>query len=148
MNLDEIFSLFDNNNDGSVSPSKSFISKENPYFCLKMFKDYILKFDDLKRNFIPFLSSIHPEMSQKFSESSLNPEYYYKAFNYLKKINLAEKEHYEIFCEYIDLNFIKACNRSINYFVEVEEYEKCSLINIYRTEGIKLLKLNLSDLED
>lgn len=146
MNLDEIFSLFEDPNGGTLSSSKSFNLKENPYFCIKMFKDYILKFDDLKKNFLPFLSSLHPEMSKKLSESSLNPEYYYKAFNYLKKIDLSNKEHYEVFCEYLDLNFIKACNRSIDYFIEVEEYEKCSLINIFRTEGMKLLKLNLSEL--
>ena len=141
MNLEEIFSLFDNpDNNGKYT-----VSNEDLFFYIKMFKGYILRFDELKKGFLPFMHSINPEIAEKLSTTTINPLCYYKAYSFLKKIDLNDKDHYESFSKNIDLDFIKACNKSIEYFINTEEYEKCNMLNIFLQEGIKILKVNLLD---
>jgi hypothetical protein len=143
MDLEEIFSLFNNSSD---SDGKYTVSDEDLFFYIRMFKGYILRFDELKKGFLPIMHSFNPEAAEKLSTATINPLCYYKAYSFLNKIDLNNKDHYESFSKNIDLEFIKACNKSIEYFISTEEYEKCNTLNIFLQEGIKILKVNLPDI--
>jgi hypothetical protein len=146
MNLEEFFSLF---NSSSKEDIKNFTTKitstEDPTLLnIRMFKDYILMFDKLKKELMPFLSLLSQNNSKKV-DINPSPSSFNIAFTFLKKVNLEDKQHYDIFCKTVDSDFIKACDKSLNYYVEIEDYEKCAVLKKFIDEGTKLLKINLSN---
>ena len=146
MNLEEFFNLF---NSSSKEDIKNFTTKttttEDPTLLnIRMFKDYVLMFDKLKKELTPFLSLLSQNNSKKI-DINPSPSSFNIAFTFLKKVNLEDKQHYDIFCKAVDFDFIKACNRSLNHYVEIEDYEKCAILKKFIDEGTKLLKINLSN---
>lgn len=143
MNLEEFFNLF--NSSSKEDNIRPFTTKEDPTALnIKMFKDYVLMFDTLKKELTPFLSLLSQNNTKQL-DLNPSPSSFNIAYNFLKKVNLEDKQHYDIFCKKIDSNFIKACNKTLNHYVEIEDYEKCAVLKKFIDEGTKLLKMNLSE---
>ena len=55
-----------------------------------------------------------------------------RAYSYLNKLDLDNSFHVETLLDKAGDPFLQACDLSINYFTELEEYEKCSFIKKFK----------------
>lgn len=142
MNVNKIFSSFDNENNKNVKKALN-TSSFDVFQCIKYFNNHILNFEDLKSTLVSVINQIDPDYIGLLNVEKQKYIMYTKGLKYLTNINLLNKNQYSKFQKSVDNSFIKACNISLNFFEMEEMYEKCSILNTYFLEAKMVLKINL-----
>tara|TARA_B110000503_G_scaffold62963_1_gene99580 strand:+ start:128 stop:547 length:420 start_codon:yes stop_codon:yes gene_type:complete len=129
MDIDKIFSMFtESESEETLRYVKQSISyKDHPYFAMGIFHKLINREDNTSLHLIVASLNVDEETQADIISLSVHLTYS-QAYNQLNTINLENEEHLDFLRTYNDPRFKVAANKALNYFTEVEQYEKCSYL--------------------
>lgn len=130
MDLDKVFSLFESNSEDTEKTLDKQITNlsDHPYILVGLFTRMILKGQDAMLESMPFLSILNPDADLGSVRNACRVLIYRKGYEYLSKVSLDNRLHCEVLLDFDQTLFKQACTACIEYFSEVEEYEKCAFI--------------------
>ena len=128
INLNNIFHLFtsEDNLDGIDTSTTLIDFKNTPIYWIGMYKKLILNHITLNKKITEIIGKSNKEFDLRDIEEAGSHLAYNKAWGYIKKIDIKNKEHTKGIESYRDKYLDKTLKLGINFFVETEEYEKCA----------------------
>jgi hypothetical protein len=129
--IDNIFSLFGLPEDGEQSKSlKKDLEdfKESPYFKLGMFVKMVKNGLHFKRQVVSFFSKSEPELNVNGLDDAGDFMMYSRAWFWISQCKIRSKIWKEALKEYNSEDLVMALKSSIQYFEELEEYERCAFL--------------------
>ena len=128
VNLDNIFDLFGTNDelDGSDNSTTLIDFKNTPVYWVGMYKKLILNPINFNKKIIKFFKNSNDEFDVNDVKEAGEYVTYNRAWSYIRKINLDNKEHIKGINTYADEYLDISLKLGINFFIETEEYEKCA----------------------
>ncbi len=136
----KIFNLF--NSEGGIPPNtniKSMILDE-PFTKLGMFTKLIVNHQVFHQKLEKFLKAESPNYSIEDTKSASEYTVYNRAYHYIKKIDLEDRNHLEAIMDFKKEELIDSLNRAISYFETEEAYEKCAFLM-----KVKVFKKNIEN---
>jgi len=128
-----VFGLFQDPEDKSEKRVKEIIDfSEHPYVLMGMFTRIIFRGDVVSNQIVKFFAEINKEMDVENLQILNKNMIFSRAYSYLSKLDLNNSFHIETLLDKASDPFLQACDLSIEYFTESEEYEKCSLIKKFK----------------
>jgi hypothetical protein len=132
IDADSVFRLFEQQPSGSQvqgTDDKTIELAEHPIILIGLFTRMVLKGEEISKDIMKFLQAVNrdtldPEEQLRFNYSLA----YNRALQHLDKLDLDNPYHQDILLEKAGSDFLEACNRTILFFTEGEEYEKCAFI--------------------
>jgi hypothetical protein len=133
MDPNSIFSLFDSEPENSeVEPEKEIKDLPNhPYVLLGLFTRMVLRGEEAIHNSVDFLKALNPDIDLESISEINRYMLYLSGFNYLSKLSLEDPFHQDVLLEKAGADFLTACRKSIQFFQEREDYEKCASVKKY-----------------
>ena len=128
-----VFGLFQDPEDKSGEKVKEIIDfSEHPYVLMGMFTRIIFRGDVVSDQIVKFFAEINKEMDVENLQIVNKNMIFSRAYSYLSKLDLGNSFHVETLLDKASDPFLQACDLSIDYFTEIEEYEKCSFIKKFK----------------
>lgn len=128
-----VFGLFQDPEDKSEEKVKEIIDfSEHPYVLMGMFTRIIFRGDVVSNQIVKFFAEINKEIDVENLQILNKNMIFSRAYSYLSKLDLDNSFHIETLLDKASDPFLQACDLSIEYFTESEEYEKCSLIKKFK----------------
>ena len=128
-----VFGLFQDPEDKSEEKVKEIIDfSEHPYVLMGMFTRIIFRGDVINDQILKFFSEIDKEIDTENLQILNKNMIFSRAYSYLSKLDLNNSFHVETLLDKASDPFLQACDLSIDYFTELEEYEKCSFIKKFK----------------
>jgi hypothetical protein len=114
------------------SPSSyNSLDENHPRYFIKIFTKMVLSYTGYSDKIIDFFASADPEIDagnvKKAGESML----YNRAYSHISKIDLQDEYHIKIMFQEANSKLEEALNKSLLYFENEEEYEKCAILKKY-----------------
>jgi hypothetical protein len=126
MDIKKIFELFNSEDKGEGA---AYIDlSEHPVVYMGMFKKLIYNYETFSEQLIQFFNSSNENLDTNDVKRAGESMVYNRAFEHLEKLDLGNPVHVECIEEYSDPVFFRALSKSLRYFEEAEEYEKCAFI--------------------
>tara|TARA_B100001094_G_scaffold19283_1_gene16477 strand:+ start:98 stop:520 length:423 start_codon:yes stop_codon:yes gene_type:complete len=128
INLDNIFHLFSPNDDlEGIDNGKVHIDfKNTPIYWVGMYKKLILNHINFNKKIMKFFQKSNKDLDLNDVKEAGEFVTYNKAWSYIKKIDLNNKDHKKGINTYADEYLDTSLKLGINFFIETEEYEKCA----------------------
>tara|TARA_R110000751_G_C13500084_1_gene450224 strand:- start:113 stop:535 length:423 start_codon:yes stop_codon:yes gene_type:complete len=128
VNLDNIFHLFGSNDDldGNDNTTTLIDFKTTPIYWVGMYKKLILNHLNFNKKIINFFKKSNEELDLEDIKEAGEFVTYNRAWSYIKKIDINNKEHKKAINTYSDEYLDTSLKLGINFFIETEEYEKCA----------------------
>tara|TARA_R110000765_G_scaffold402746_1_gene498615 strand:+ start:121 stop:543 length:423 start_codon:yes stop_codon:yes gene_type:complete len=128
VNLDNIFHLFGSNDDldGCDNTTTLIDFKTTPIYWVGMYKKLILNHLNFNKKIINFFKKSNEELDLEDIKEAGEFVTYNRAWSYIKKIDINNKEHKKAINTYSDEYLDTSLKLGINFFIETEEYEKCA----------------------
>ena len=132
MSLEGIFALFGFPEGGKENEEMKKLEKdlemfkETPQFKLGMFQKLILNGTLFKKQVLKFFSQSDPELDAEEIDQAGEYMMYSRAYFWVKDCKVKSKFWNEPLRMYVNEDFLCAVKLSINYFEDIEEYEKCA----------------------
>jgi len=129
MDINKIFNLFESGSEEKSKEDVVLINiKDTPIYWIGMFKKLIQNNNIFTTQVVGFFDKINPELDLEDIKEMGDRVAYERAYYYLSKIDIENKMHQDSILLNMDDNLKKSLNKSILYFQEYEEYEKCAFI--------------------
>ena len=141
MDVNKIFNLFGSGSENKEIKEEKVVLidfKDHPAYWLGMFKKLILNHKLFSKKITNFLEQIDPEMDTSEMKESGDYMAYERAWHYIQKFDINEESHKEAINLVIDENLVKTLDSAIEYFQELELYERCAHIKKISDEIKKL----------
>ena len=130
-----VFGLF-----GDTSGSSDFSEKEpgrieiseHPLILVGMFTRMVLRGEEVNKDIMKFFQEIERKVTASEQEHFNKFMIYNRALSFLAQINLDDPLHVEVLLDKTGEDFLQACNMTIEFFTEREEYEKCAFIKKFQ----------------
>ena len=130
-----VFGLFGDTSGSSDSsekePGKIEIS-EHPLILVGMFTRMVLRGEEVNKDIMKFFQEIEHKVTASEQEHFNKFMIYNRALSFLAQINLDDPLHVEVLLDKTGEDFLQACNMTIEFFTEREEYEKCAFIKKFQ----------------
>ena len=131
MNLDKLFNLF--RSDEDPTPEERNIADnaglvDHPYIYMGLFKKLIFNYSTFSEQLFQFMRSSDVNLDVEKMEKAGVHMVYWRAYDHLAKIDLTNSFHVEIIQTYADDKFIQALTMCLQYYEDMEEYEKCAFL--------------------
>lgn len=130
-----VFGLFGDTSGSSDSykrePDKIEIS-EHPLILVGMFTRMVLRGEEVNKDIMKFFQEIERKVTASEQEHFNKFMIYNRALSFLTQINLDNPLHVEVLLDKTGEDFLQACNMTIEFFTEREEYEKCAFIKKFQ----------------
>jgi hypothetical protein len=128
-----VFGLFPDPEDKSEGKVKEIIDfSDHPYVLMGMFTRIIFRGDVVNDQILKFFSEINKDIDIESLEIVNKSMIFSRAYSYLSKLDFDNSFHVETLLDKASDPFLQACDLSIDYFTESEEYEKCSFIKKFK----------------
>lgn len=128
-----VFELFPDPEDKSEGKMKEIIDfSDHPYVLMGMFTRIIFRGDVVNDQILKFFSEINKDINIESLEIVNKSMIFSRAYSYLSKLDFNNSFHVETLLDKASDPFLQACDLSIDYFTESEEYEKCSFIKKFK----------------
>ena len=127
-NLNHIFHFFgpNDNLDGSDNDTTLIDFKNTPIYWVGMYKKLILNHVNFNKKIIKFFQKTDRELDLNDMKEAGEYVTYNRAWSYIKKIDISNKEHLKGIDAYSDEYLDTALSLGINFFIETEQYERCA----------------------
>ena len=127
-NLNHIFHLFgpNDNLDGSDNDTTLIDFKNTPVYWVGMYKKLILNHVNFNKKIIKFFQKTDGDLDLNDMKEAGEYVTYNRAYSYIKKIEISNKEHLKGIDTYADEYLDTALSLGINFFIETEQYERCA----------------------
>jgi|TARA_B100001094_G_scaffold300656_1_gene326261 hypothetical protein len=128
INLDNIFHLFgpDDNFDGVDNGTTYMDFKSTPTYWVGMYKKLILNHINFNKKIIKFFQKSDKALDLGDVKEAGEFVTYNRAWSYIKKIDVSNKEHIKGIKVYADEYLDTALKLGISFFIETEQYERCA----------------------
>ncbi len=131
MNLDKLFNLFQSDED--PTPEERNIANnaelvDHPYIYMGLFKKLIINYSTFSEQLFQFMRSSDVNLDVEKMEKAGVHMVYWRAYDHLAKIDLTNSFHAEIIQTYADDKFIQALTACLQYYEDMEEYERCAFL--------------------
>ena len=128
INLDNIFHLFgpDDNFDGVDNGTTYMDFKNTPTYWVGMYKKLILNHINFNKKIIKFFQKSDKALDLGDVKEAGEFVTYNRAWSYIKKIDMSNKEHVKGIKVYADEYLDTALKLGISFFIETEQYERCA----------------------
>ena len=128
INLDNIFHLFgpDDNFDGVDNGTTYMDFKNTPTYWVGMYKKLILNHINFNKKIIKFFQKSDKALDLGDIKEAGEFVTYNRAWSYIKKIDISNKEHIKGIKVYADEYLDTALKLGISFFIETEQYERCA----------------------
>lgn len=107
------------------------IDENHPRYFIKMFQKLIINYTGYSDKIIDFFGQADPELNigevKRAGESML----YNRAYGYIKHIDVQDEYHVRILFQETNPKLQEALNKTLFYFENEEEYEKCAILKKY-----------------
>jgi hypothetical protein len=121
INKDKIFDLFSNNQDVKTTPS----IKELTEFKIGMFTKLIQNHEIFHKKLSQFLKKENSDYNIEQTKIASSFTVYNKAWFYINQIDLANKKHLKDVLNFKTDPFLMVLNKALQYFEDMEQYERC-----------------------
>jgi hypothetical protein len=138
LDINKIFGTFGSSSrddDGFEHPTFLYTYKSDeenhPRYYIKMFTKLVLNYTNYNKKLINFFGSADPALN--LSEIQQTGEFilYERAYSYILEIDIQDKYHIKVLFEEADEKLQEALNKSLKFFENEEEYEKCAFLKKY-----------------
>ena len=128
VNLDNIFHLFSSGDDleGNADSTTLIDFKNTSTYWVGMYKKLILNHVNFNKKIIQFFQKSNKELDINEMKEAGEFVTYNRAWSYIQKIDIKNKDHIESLKIYTDEYLDTALKLGINYFIETEQYERCA----------------------
>jgi hypothetical protein len=129
MNLDKMFSMFKITEEETkvLYDEQRASYKNHAHFYLGLFYKMINREDTIA--FAALIQSLHVDDNTQADIITVSKYLTYNhAYNYLATLKLNNKEHLEQLAIYDNSEFKQAVDKALTYFIQEEEYEKCTFL--------------------
>jgi hypothetical protein len=128
INMDNIFDLFgsQDNLDGTDNSTTLMDFKTTPIYWIGMYKKLVLNHLNFNKKIIKFFEKSNDELDLDDIREAGEFVTYNRAWGYIKKIDVLNKEHIKGIHTYSDEYLDTSLKLGISFFIETEEYEKCA----------------------
>ena len=128
INLDNIFHLFGPDDDFSgVDNGTTYMDfKNTPTYWVGMYKKLILNHINFNKKIIKFFQKSDKALDLGDVKEAGEFVTYNRAWSYIKKIDMSNKEHIKGIKVYADEYLDTALKLGISFFIETEQYERCA----------------------
>jgi len=128
INLDNIFHLFgpDDNFDGVHNGTTYMDFKNTPTYWVGMYKKLILNHINFNKKIIKFFQKSDKALDLGDVKEAGEFVTYNRAWSYVKKIDISNKEHIKGIKVYADEYLDTSLKLGISFFIETEQYERCA----------------------
>lgn len=138
MDINKIFGAFGSSSrddDGFEHPTFLYAYKSDeenhPRYYIRMFTKLVLNYTSYNKQLIKFFGSAEPSLDTTEISQTGEMMLYERAYYYLNLIDIQDKYHIKILFEEANSKLEEALNKSLKYFEEEEEYEKCAVLKKY-----------------
>ena len=136
MDINKIFGTFGSSSrdeDGFEHPSFLYTYKSDeenhPRYFIRMFVKLILNYTSYSKQLSKIFTS--PDVNLQEVQDAGEWMLYDRAFYYLKSVDLHDKYHIKILFEEANPKLEEALTKSLKFFEQEEEYEKCAVLKKY-----------------
>ncbi len=128
INLDNIFHLFgpDDDFDGVDNGTTYMDFKNTPTYWVGMYKKLILNHINFNKKIIKFFQKSDKALDLGDVKEAGEFVTYNRAWSYIRKIDMSNKEHVKGIKVYADEYLDTALKLGISFFIETEQYERCA----------------------
>jgi hypothetical protein len=130
-----IFNLFNSGSEESTEVSKEVLPadvSDHPLILVGMFTRMVLKGEEISGDIMKFFQTIERPITASEQKHFNKVLIYNRALSYLQQVNLKDPLHVDVLLNKTGDSFLEACTETINFFSEIEEYEKCVFIKIFQ----------------
>ena len=143
MNIDKIFNLFNGDEPESLREKAQQVDialdyKNHPLFWVGMFKKLIQNHQLFNDQLLKFFDKLDEGLSVVDVDQAGEFVVFNRAYDYIQKVDPNNLVCQEALYRFVDIHLKVALELSINYFQEMEEYEKCAHLK-KNLEFVKLL---------
>ena len=92
----------------------------------------VLRGEEVNKDIMKFFQEIERKVTASEQEHFNKFMIYNRALSFLAQINLDDPLHVEVLLDKTGEDFLQACNMTIEFFTEREEYEKCAFIKKFQ----------------
>jgi hypothetical protein len=140
MDIDSIFGLFKPDKQSTKE-----ILIDDYVFKVKMFSKLIIKGNVRKDLLVPLMKQIHPEYNIDDIRKEGEVMLYNRAFLYLCDFDENDESWLNAVNTCVDVFLITALQICIDYFKDIEEFEKCAVLYKVLIEGLKIFGIPKED---
>lgn len=138
MDINKIFGAFDSSSkdeNGFDQPTFLYAYKDDkenhPRYFVRMFVKLVLNYTNYNTQLVNFFGKADPGLDVAEISQTGEAMLYERAFQYLKIIDIQDKYHIKILFEETNSKLEEALNKSLKFFEQEEEYEKCAILKKY-----------------
>jgi hypothetical protein len=146
VSIDNIFGLFSHDDD-DISRGKTTTYKDlktSPMYYVGMYKKLVLNHINFNKKVLNFFAKSNDELDINDIKEAGEFVTYNRAWSYIQNVDLEEDAHIIALKYYSDEYLDTALQLGINYFTQIEEYEKCALL--YKiSQKLKTFKSKVGD---
>ena len=141
INIDNIFGLFTSDEDFDGGDGTVYVDfKNTPIYWVGMYKKLILNHINFNRKIAKFFKEANSELDVSEVEKAGEFVVYNRAWNYIKDIDVDNKDHIAAIEKYCDEYLDTSLKLGISFFEQSEEYEKCALLKHILDKSQEFLK--------
>jgi hypothetical protein len=136
---DKIFNLFSN----EMNVEASLITKsltEDPLTKIGMFTKLIQNHEIFHKKLSQFLSNENPDYDIEQTKNASMFTVYNRAWFYINQIDLTDKHHLEAVLDFKEEPFSTILGKALQYFEDMEQYERCAKLLILKKLKRKISK--------
>ena len=128
INLDNIFHLFGPGDDfeGNDNGTTYMDFKNTSTYWVGMYKKLILNHISFNKKIMKFFQKSDKDLDLNDVKEAGEFVTYNKAWSYIRKIDLSNKEHMKSIKIYADEYLDTSLKLGISFFIETEQYERCA----------------------
>lgn len=138
MDINKIFGAFGSSSkdeNGFDQPTFLYAYRDDeenhPRYFVRMFVKLVLNYTNYNTQLVNFFGKADPGLDIAEISQTGETMLYERAFQYLKMIDIQDKYHIKILFEEANPKLEEALNKSLKFFEQEEEYEKCAILKKY-----------------
>ena len=107
------------------------VDENHPRYFIKVFTKMVLSYTGYSDKIIDFFANADPEIDADNVKRAGESMLYNRAYGHITKLDIQDEYHIKILFQEANSKLEKALNKSLSYFENEEEYEKCAILKKY-----------------
>jgi hypothetical protein len=128
IDVNKIFDTFEEPTDSGFPGTVYIDFKDHPAYWVGMFEKTILNYENYCVKLLHLFKTASPTLNLDDVNDAGEYIVYNRAFEHIKDLNLTNKSHLDSLENRASKRLRNYLVKSIEYFITVEEYEKCAIL--------------------
>ena len=128
INVNKIFNMFEESQDTGFPGTVYIDFKDHPAYWVGMFEKTILNYENYCVKILQLFKNASPVLDLEDIKDAGEYIVFNRAFEYIKDLDLTNNSHLDSLESRSSKRLVNYIIKSIDYFVSVEEYEKCAIL--------------------